>query len=1009
MPIAPGWAIRSRSISATGTTSITITKPTGTVDGDIMFMCLSHKGTGYAVLPGGWTLVAQNISGAIRGEMYWRRASGEPANYTVTGLATAAQGHIFTLNGGLTAGNIIVSAVSQVNAAAATPVGPPVTTTQPHQMIVGMVAEGGSVNFGNIAQTYRVPTTQTFLDISINHLAQITPGSPTAASLTSGCVTKTVPGVTNPWTCTNTFENVCILAVIQQDTTTVTSGTRYYLATKSLPFFAYGPKHGEWDSEAFSPDGYSGSFFSWELSQIRAGAGMIQVDQISTNSFTSDILSARYFSPPLAAQTIAGTFNQCIAVYIDKGDGTVDNPVPTGYFKVHVYVTQGDSVNVRGVLLDRYTDPTPWNTTLTFRSLTADQTLTPVTCQAGDRICIEWGFHHTNATPFPPPVYPPNKWNLAKVHHGVSNYRGLAISGTVLAINAPAGVDAVPGTAEQNDTQPQCSHFDFSQTLVEQSVSIPPLANNSFATAATIPPALPFDTGFLDNRTTNEPVRSTWWKWTAPISARVIAHIIGSTQVAYPRVFTGDAIGGVTILTSTNHTIYTSIAGTVIDAVAGTTYYFFVESIGNGFAAPAAGGMIRLQVLYKQELADGDVITMCSGVIARYTANGILADISYDFAGDAGTGLAIDYTHRPMVTFNGGGMVTDLRLYAGLFGTGLDFVEILDLKTLNNGEAEIDFLSDPLWSNAAHSHAVHGLAAISIDRTTGNMIVSWFGDGFKFVADGLASYQIQVSENGTSRLNMLNCIQADDQPGAPFPSAVLGNAALEVGGTNYGELDQDGRTFYYASGGWYRPVGGVRVLAFDVVNNVQLPDFANVPAGPGPNPGLKGLFPLPSGGMLVTSGSAIYRLNAAGAIIQTYTPTVPGRSLSLADVELLDNSAHFWVLDQDSSSLFKFDLNSGAQLVDIWTQLGYGTSTSLVVYRANPFVLNPTLATLDIDCQTGIATIEGSNFADAAVITLIGPTGIVPFNLISHSDTEIVLQLPVPLASGTYCASVTNP
>jgi hypothetical protein len=950
MPIAPGWGIKQRSISATGTTSLSITKPNTTVDGDIMIMCLSHKGTSYATMPAGWTLVAQNISSAIRGEMYWRRASGEGASYSITGLATAAQGHIVTFTGGLTSGDIVVSAVSQANATAPANIAPAVTTTLPHQLIFGMVAAGSANNFGNIFQPYQFPAVQVYADISINHLAQNTGGNATAASLTSGCVTKAVPGTTDVWKCTVTGDNVGIIAVFQQDITSTSSGTRYYLSTRGLPTFIYGPLHGEWDGNADGPGGYSNWHRPFELSQFKSDGGIIQAYQISTNKDTVNELQFRYFTPPLAAQTIDGTFNLCVAVGIVRNDTSTGNPIPTGYFRVHMYVSVGDSCTIRGTLLDKYTDTKPWNPiTLTFSDLIGAQTLNSVVCQAGDRVCIELGYHATNATSFPAPVFPPNKWNVARMHYGCSNYRGLAIAGNgVLDINSPGCADATAGDAEQNDGFPRLSYFDFSHTFVEQTVTITPLPNNTFATAQDIG-TLPFDSGFLDNRTTDQGTRSLWYKWTAERDGQVIPHTIGSVQPTNIHVWTGNGGPGVTLLDGTTHTPITSCSNSIFNAVAGTTYYFYVEGYSDIYHSPSAGGMVRFQVLYAQDLADGDVILGSASFVARYTKDGVLAAITSGFGGLAVSGLAIDYTLRPMTDFNGPPDHTGLRLYCAIFGQGYDFIEIVDLATLNIGTAEIDFMSDPLGSHFGtypFFHNVH-LAAIDIARDTGMLTAGWFGDGFKHVDDNLFSYQDTVALNGTGDLNTIDCIHADDQPGAPFPEATIGTTAMDPA---------TGTIFYYTSGGWYLPNGGVKIKAYDVAGNTQLPDFATVPVGTGPNPGLKGVFPLPitattpNGGMLYTNGSNIYRTDLAGNIVTTYTTNAPDRSLSLADVELQDDGRFFWVLDQDSTSLFKFDMQTGAQVVDVWTQLGYASCTSIVLYRANPFAPpnppNPIISTI---------------------------------------------------------------
>src|SRR5262245_61995039 len=141
---ATGWTFRAQSAVAAGTTSLTITKPSGTVDGDIMLMWLTHKGASYATVPAGWTNVAQNISGSTRGELYWKRASGEGASYSITGLADTALGMIASYIGGKVSGNVVDVSDSIANAAGVY-TSPQVTPTVPYTLLVSSIHAGGNV------------------------------------------------------------------------------------------------------------------------------------------------------------------------------------------------------------------------------------------------------------------------------------------------------------------------------------------------------------------------------------------------------------------------------------------------------------------------------------------------------------------------------------------------------------------------------------------------------------------------------------------------------------------------------------------------------------------------------------------------------------------------------------------------------------------------------------------------------------------------------------------------
>jgi hypothetical protein len=62
----------------------TCNKPTGTVDGDIMFALVQHRGVYSDTAPSGWTLLGQGSGGVSSGffELWYRVASSEGANYT---------------------------------------------------------------------------------------------------------------------------------------------------------------------------------------------------------------------------------------------------------------------------------------------------------------------------------------------------------------------------------------------------------------------------------------------------------------------------------------------------------------------------------------------------------------------------------------------------------------------------------------------------------------------------------------------------------------------------------------------------------------------------------------------------------------------------------------------------------------------------------------------------------------------------------------------------------------
>lgn len=80
-------ALRSDSEAANGTasTSVVVTKPAGTADGDLLLAIISETGTGSITAPAGWTLLgSQAASTTVTSAAYYKVASSEGASWTWT-------------------------------------------------------------------------------------------------------------------------------------------------------------------------------------------------------------------------------------------------------------------------------------------------------------------------------------------------------------------------------------------------------------------------------------------------------------------------------------------------------------------------------------------------------------------------------------------------------------------------------------------------------------------------------------------------------------------------------------------------------------------------------------------------------------------------------------------------------------------------------------------------------------------------------------------------------------
>jgi hypothetical protein len=125
--------------------------------------------------------------------------------------------------------------------------------------------------------------------------------------------------------------------------------------------------------------------------------------------------------------------------------------------------------------------------------------------------------------------------------------------------------------------------------------------------------------------------------------------------------------------------------------------------------------------------------------------------------------------------------------------------------------------------------------------------------------------------------------------------------ATELVGTDWTVIGADQCTLYYTS-------EGKRVLRFNACTNTQLPDFNTAPL-----PGSKAfaLKLLPGGGVLVADTDRVVRLDATGALAQTYF--LPGGT-GLFALSLDPDGTSFWSGDFNNSDAYKVDIASGTVL-----------------------------------------------------------------------------------------------
>lgn len=138
--------------------------------------------------------------------------------------------------------------------------------------------------------------------------------------------------------------------------------------------------------------------------------------------------------------------------------------------------------------------------------------------------------------------------------------------------------------------------------------------------------------------------------------------------------------------------------------------------------------------------------------------------------------------------------------------------------------------------------------------------------------------------------------------------------APENQGTFWMDLAPDRCTMFYTS-------SGPNVKRYDVCAGVQLANFNRAPLPGGITQDLR---VLPDGGVLVSSGEVIARLNASGTLVQTYG--VPGEESLWSGLELAGDGT-FWVGNYWTSNVYRFDVATGA----VRARFNTGTPANTVV------------------------------------------------------------------------------
>ena len=186
---------------------------------------------------------------------------------------------------------------------------------------------------------------------------------------------------------------------------------------------------------------------------------------------------------------------------------------------------------------------------------------------------------------------------------------------------------------------------------------------------------------------------------------------------------------------------------------------------------------------------------------------------------------------------------------------------------------------------------------------TGNTIEKFNSMGVSLGAVGngydCGPHTVVFDNVGSMYVGLAGCRQSILKfvPGQAEPTELV--VEVENAGVFWLDLAADGCTLFYTS--W-----GPNVKRFDACIGLQLPDF-NIAALPGAD--TQDLRVLPDGGVLVSNGDVITRLNAAGVVVQTYQG--PPENTLWAGLDLVGDGT-FWVANYFSSNVYRFNLASGA-------------------------------------------------------------------------------------------------
>lgn len=345
LALTPGTAFGAISFVAatganngTGSTSLSITKPTGVAQGDVMLAAVTATGTGTVTAPAGWTVVKNTTQGTtLRQAVYYKVAgASEGASYSWgLGTSRSTSGGIIDYRGANQTAPVDASATA--TATSGNPVAPSVTTSAAGDQVVAAISLGTATTV-----TEDAATTERYDVQSGSTTSQAADFSQAAAGATA---TKTVtPALGSAWIAATVALRDASQAALSLSTTAVPSfsaslnsgdQTKTYTVPLTLNDTRTGASAGlGWNTTITSTQFLSGSntlpATASTVTAVSSACANGGVCTTPTNSVTYPLVVPAGSTPPTAVKFFNAATNTGIGTFTTTP--TVSVAVPQNSF-----------------------------------------------------------------------------------------------------------------------------------------------------------------------------------------------------------------------------------------------------------------------------------------------------------------------------------------------------------------------------------------------------------------------------------------------------------------------------------------------------------------------------------------------------------------------------------------------------------------------------------------------------------------------------------------------------